>query len=140
MNSVPGLADLNRFQRRRRRSAQQYKQQFDDLSVKYGTNVNDIVQSTADWRAANFDVKTSLELTKIALDYSIAGQITAGEATETLKKIVAGMAIENDKVVESSKRMGDVLNFVADSSKTNFKEIAEGVSYCAKHQYQRRII
>lgn len=126
-----GLADLNRFLSEGEGSAQQYKQQFDDLSVKYGTNVNDIVKSTADWRAANFDIKTSLELTKIALDYSIAGQITAGEATETLKKIVAGMAIENDKVVESSKRMGDVLNFVADSSKTNFKEIAEGVSLIA---------
>ena len=126
-----GLADLNRFLSEGEGDAQQYKQQFDDLSVKYGTNVNEIVQSTADWRAANFDVKTSLELTKIALDYSIAGQITAGEATETLKKIVAGMAIENDKVVESSKRMGDVLNFVADSSKTNFKEIAEGVSLIA---------
>lgn len=126
-----GLADLNRFLSEGEGSAQQYKQQFDDLSVKYGTNVNEIVQSTADWRAANFDVKTSLELTKIALDYSIAGQITAGESTETLKKIVSGMAIENDKVVESSKRMGDVLNFVADSSKTNFKEIAEGVSLIA---------
>ena len=126
-----GLADLNRFLSEGEGDAQQYKQQFDDLSVKYGTNVNEIVQSTADWRAANFDVKTSLELTKIALDYSIAGQITAGESTETLKKIVSGMAIENDKVVESSKRMGDVLNFVADSSKTNFKEIAEGVSLIA---------
>ena len=126
-----GLADLNRFLSEGEGDAQQYKQQFDDLSVKYGTNVNDIVKSTADWRAANFDVKTSLELTKIALDYSIAGQITAGEATETLKKIVSGMAIENDKVVESSKRMGDVLNFVADSSKTNFKEIAAGVALIA---------
>jgi len=126
-----GIADLNRFLSKGEGDAQQYKQQFDDLSVKYGTNVNDIVKSTADWRAANFDIKTSLELTKIALDYSIAGQITAGEATETLKKIVSGMAIENDKVVESSKRMGDVLNFVADSSKTNFKEIAAGVALIA---------
>ncbi len=126
-----GIADLNRFLSEGEGDAQQYKQQFDDLSVKYGTNVNDIVKSTADWRAANFDIKTSLELTKIALDYSIAGQITAGEATETLKKIVSGMAIENDKVVESSKRMGDVLNFVADSSKTNFKEIAAGVALIA---------
>lgn len=126
-----GISDLNRFLSEGEGDAQQYKQQFDDLSVKYGTNVNDIVKSTADWRAANFDIKTSLELTKIALDYSIAGQITAGEATETLKKIVSGMAIENDKVVESSKRMGDVLNFVADSSKTNFKEIAAGVALIA---------
>ena len=126
-----GLDDLNRFLSEGEGNAQQYKQQFDDLSVKYGTNVNDIVKSTADWRAANFDVKTSLELTKIALDYSIAGQITAGESTETLKKIIAGMAIENDKVVESSKRMGDVLNFVADSSKTNFKELAAGVALIA---------
>jgi len=126
-----GLADLNRFLSEGEGNAQQYKQQFDDLSVKYGTNVNEIVKSTSDWRAANFDIKTSLDLTKIALDYSIAGQITAGESTETLKKIVSGMAIENDKVVESSKRMGDVLNFVADNSKTNFKEIAAGVALIA---------
>lgn len=126
-----GIADLNRFLSEGEGNANQYKAQFDDLSVKYGTNVNEIVQSTADWRAANYDVKTSLELTKTALDYSIAGQISAGDATETLKKIVSGMAIANDDVVASSKRMGDVLNYVADSSKTNFKEIAYGVSLVA---------
>lgn len=126
-----GIADLNRFLSEGEGNASQYKAQFDDLSVKYGTNVNEIVQSTADWRAANYDIKTSLELTRIALDYSIAGQISAGEATETLKKIVSGMAIANEDVIASSKRMGDTLNYVADSSKTNFKEIAEGVSLIA---------
>ena len=69
------LADLDRFLSDTEGSASQYKQTFDDLSVKYGTSVNDIVQSTSDWRAANYDIKTSLELTKTALDYSIAGQI-----------------------------------------------------------------
>lgn len=122
------LADLDRFLNDTEGSASQYKQTFDDLSVKYGTSVNDIVQSTSDWRAANYDIKTSLELTKTALDYSIAGQISAGDATETLKKIVSGMSIANDDVVESSKRMGDVLNYVADSSKTNFAEISTGIS------------
>lgn len=126
-----GIADLNRFLSEGEGNASQYKAQFDDLSVKYGTNVNEIVQSTADWRAANYDVKTSLELTKTALDYSIAGQISAGDATETLKKIVSGMSIANDDVVASSKRMGDVLNYVADSSKTNFAEISTGISLVA---------
>jgi len=126
-----GLADLNRFLNEGEGNAQQYKQQFDDLSVKYGTNVNDIVKSTADWKAANLDVNTSLELTKIALDYSIAGQIEAGEATDTLKKIISGMSVENDKAVESSKRFGDIMNYIGDSAKTNFKQVADGVALIA---------
>lgn len=126
-----GLADLNRFLNEGEGNAQQYKQQFDDLSVKYGTNVNDIVKSTADWKAANLDVNTSLELTKIALDYSIAGQIEAGEATDTLKKIISGMSVENDKAVESSKRFGDIMNYIGDSAKTNFKQVSDGVALIA---------
>ena len=122
------LADLDRFLSDTEGSASQYKQTFDDLSVKYGTSVNDIVQSTSDWRAANYDIKTSLELTKTALDYSIAGQISAGDATDTLKKIVSGMSIANDDVVESSKRMGDIMNYIGDSAKTNFKQVSDGVA------------
>lgn len=122
------LADLNRFLSDSEGSASQYKQTFDDLSVKYGTKVNDIVKSTSDWKAANYDIATSIDLTTKALDYSIAGQISAGEATETLKKIVSGMSIANDDVVESSKRMGDIMNYIGDSAKTNFKQVADGVA------------
>lgn len=125
------IADLNRFLSEGEGDAQQYKQQFDDLSIKYGTNVNEIIQSTSDWKAANLDIKTSLDLTRIALDYSIAGQISAGEATDTLKKIVSGMSVENDKVVESSKRFGDIMNYIGDSAKTNFKQVADGVALIA---------
>lgn len=125
------MADLNRFLGDGEGAAEDYRDKFEQLSIQYGTGINEIVQSTSDWRAANFDIQTSLALTNKALDYSIAGQITAGEATDTLKKIIAGMAIEQDKAVESATRMGDVINYVADSSKTNFKEIATGVSILA---------
>lgn len=58
------IADLNRFLSDGEGDANQYKATFDDLSVKYGTGVNEIIQSTSDWKAANYDINTSLGLTK----------------------------------------------------------------------------
>ena len=38
------------------------------------------------------------------------------------------MSIANDDVVESSKRMGDIMNYIGDSAKTNFKQVSDGVA------------
>lgn len=122
------LSDLNRFLSEGEGDASAYRQTFENLSVQYGTGINEIVASTADWKAANFDLNQSLDLTRIALDYAIAGQIEAGEATDLLKKIISGMAVEQDKATEASKRFGDVINYIADSSTVNFKELALGVA------------
>lgn len=122
------LSDLNRFLSESEGSADDNRVAFQNLSLEYGTNINDVVASTADWKAANFDLATSLELTQTALDYSIAGQISAGEATDLLKRIIAGMAVEQDKAAASSIRFGDVINAIADSSSVNFKELAIAVA------------
>lgn len=122
------LSDLNKFLSEGEGDASQYRQQFENLSITYGANVNEIIQSTADWRAANFDVNQSLALTRNALDFSIAGQISAAEATDLLKKIVSGLSIEQDKAVAASQRFGDVINYVADQSQGDFQQLAIAVA------------
>lgn len=125
------LTDLDRFLGEGEGAARDYAAQFTTLSTTYGISVNDIVQSTADWRAANFDINDSLELTKLALQFATAGQISAGEATENLKKLVAGLSLENENVIATTTRWGDVINQVADQSSSDFSDIAEAVGTLA---------
>lgn len=126
-----GIADLNRFMEQGEGSGAAYRKTFEDLSVQYGISINDIVSSTADWKAANYDIKTAIELTTLAMQYATAGQIEAGAATTILKSILAGMSVENDKASASATHFGDVINYIADSSSVGFNEIAEGLQKLA---------
>lgn len=122
------LTDLNRFLKEGEGTAKDYTDQFAALSTKYGININDIVQSTADWSAANFNIKDSLELTRLAMDYATAGQIDAAQATDVLKRLLAGMSVDADDATESAKRFGDVINFIADISTGGFDQLAEALA------------
>ena len=122
------LADLDRFLQQGEGAAKDYTDTFKDLSLRYGISVNDIIASTADWSAANYNINQSLDLTRISLNYATAGQISAAEATDLLKKILSGLNVDLDKSVGTATKWGDVINFVADDSKTNFKELAIAVS------------
>lgn len=125
------MSTLDRFITESGVSSGQYRAQFEQLSVQYAIGINDIVASTADWKAANYDMRASLDLTRIAMDYATAGQVEAGYATETLKKILSGMAVEQDKAASSATRFGDVINFISDKSTSGFREIADGVAAIA---------
>jgi TP901 family phage tail tape measure protein len=125
------LADLDRFLQQGEGSARDYTDAFGDLSLRYGISVNDIIASTADWSAANYDINQSLDLTRIALDYATAGQISASEATDLLKRILSGLNVELGDSSATATSWGDVINFVADDSKSNFQELAIAVALLA---------
>jgi TP901 family phage tail tape measure protein len=122
---------LTRFMDESDGSVASYQAQFESLAVTYGAKVTDIVASTADWKAANYDIKTSLELTKVAMDFSIAGQTSAAQATTELKSILAGMAVTQDVATASATRMGDVIAYIGAQSSVGFKEVAEGMAIIA---------
>jgi TP901 family phage tail tape measure protein len=125
------LADLDRFLQQGEGSAKDYTDTFKDLSLKYGISVNDIISSTADWSAANYNINQSLDLTRIALDYATAGQIDAAQATDLLKKILSGLNVDLSNSATTATKWGDIINFVADDSKSNFQELATAVALLA---------
>ena len=122
------LSDLDRFLQAGEGSANDYKISFQDLAVEYGISANDIAKSTADWSAANFKIQDSLKLTELALKYAVAGQLDAATSTDLLKKLMSGLNVEQENTIETLNRWGDLVNFVADKSKADFKELAIAVS------------
>ncbi len=122
------LSDLDRFLQAGEGSANDYKSSFQDLAVQYGISANDIARSTSDWSAANFKIQDSLSLTELALKYATAGQLDAAEATDLLKKLMSGLNVEQENTIGTLNRWGDLVNFVADKSKADFKELAIAVS------------
>lgn len=122
------LSDLDRFLQAGEGSANNYKSSFQDLAVQYGISANDIARSTSDWSAANFKIQDSLKLTELALKYAVAGQLDAAQATDLLKKLMSGLNVEQENTIETLNRWGDLVNFVADKSKADFKELAIAVS------------
>mgnify|MGYP006921306516 CR=1 FL=1 len=122
------LSDLDRFLQDGEGSANDYKSSFQDLAVQYGISANDIARSTSDWSAANFKIQDALSLTGLALQYAVAGQLDAATATDLLKKLMSGLNVEQEKTIETLSRWGDLVNFVADKSKADFKELAIAVS------------
>lgn len=122
------LSDLDRFLQEGEGSANDYKSSFQDLAVQYGISANDIAKSTADWSAANFKIQDSLKLTELALKYAVAGQLDAATSTDLLKKLMSGLNVEQENTIETLNRWGDLVNFVADKSKADFKELAIAVS------------
>lgn len=109
-------------------SAESYASKLEELGLKYGTNTNALVESAADFKAAGFDIQTSLGLVKQSLDLMIAGDITAAESTNILKNSLAGFQIPADASAQAAQRIADVLNKVADISQGGFKDLAQGFS------------
>jgi len=112
-------------------SAKEFSATLETLAVKYGTNANELVESTADFKAASFDLGTSVQLVEQSLKLMIAGDVNAAQATDILKNSLAGFGIENDKAAESANRIADVLNKVADISEGGFQDLAEGFAQLA---------
>lgn len=112
-------------------SAKEFSATLENLAVKYGTNANELVDSTADFKAASFDLGTSVQLVEQSLKLMIAGDVSAAQATNILKNSLAGFGIENDKAAASASRIADVLNKVADISEGGFQDLAEGFAQLA---------
>lgn len=122
------LNDLDRFLQEGEGAARDYRATFQDLAVEYGVSANAIIQSTADWSAANFKIKDALDLTTLSLKFATAGQLEAAQATELLKQLMSGLNLEQEESVGTLQKWGDIINFIADASKSDFQELAIAVA------------
>lgn len=107
-------------------SAGQYAAVLAELALKYGENNNELVKSAADFKAAGYDIQTSVELVKGSLDLAIAGSIKTSEATDLMNRSLAGFQVPAGDVVRVSREIGDTLNKAADITKSSFTELAQG--------------
>lgn len=94
-----------------------------DLSSAYGESSSEILESTANFKQAGFDVQGAMQLTKDALDLVIAGDIEAAEASELLVSVLKGFKAPAD----DAARVVDILNEVSNQYATSVRELGLGM-------------
>lgn len=120
------LAELQKQLDANEGGAKQYAGTLGELALKYGENNNALVKSAADFKAAGYDIDTSLQLVKSSLDLAIAGSIDTSAAVDVMNRSLAGFKVPAGDVAREAQHIGDVLNKAADLTKSGFSEIAAG--------------
>lgn len=120
------LASLQKQMDENEGGAQQYVAQLRELALKYGENANALTESAADFKAAGYDIDTSMTLVKGSMDLAIAGGIETAKAVDIMNRSLAGFQVPASDVVRISAQIGDVLNKAADITKSSFSELAQG--------------
>lgn len=120
------LLDLQKQMEANEGTANAYSGQLEELAVKYGVNANALVTSAADFKAAGYDIDTSIQLVKQSLDLMIAGGVAADASVQVLNRSLAGFQIPAADVAREAAHIGDVLNKTADLTKSSFSELATG--------------
>ncbi len=125
------LGDLQKQMDDTEGSANEVAGALEDLAVKYGVNANELVKSAADFKASGNDLNTSTDLVKKSLDVMIAGEISAGEATDFLNGTLAGFGVKTNDAVKEADKLGDSINYIADISNGGFKQLSIGMKESA---------
>lgn len=120
------LFDLQKQMEKSEGEAKDQAATLEEMAQKYGVNANDLVKSTADFKAAGYDLDTSLKLVKGSLDLMIAGGVKSSEAVDIMNRSLAGFQVPAAQVVAESTHIGDVINKTADITKSSFVEISRG--------------
>lgn len=94
-----------------------------DLSNKYGEAATDILQSTADYKQAGFNVKESMLLTKDSMDLVIAGNMEAAESSGILIGTLKGFRAP----AEDARRLMDILNETSNNYATSVSQLGTGI-------------
>jgi len=104
--------------------ARDLAKELETLALRYGTNANELVQSAADFKMGGYDVKTSIDLVKQSLDLMIAGDISAADATDIMKRSLAGFGVANADAAKEAARLGEAINRIADVANSDFDQLA----------------
>jgi TP901 family phage tail tape measure protein len=120
------LAELQKQMDASEGSAAQFGVRLEDLALKYGQNNNELVKSAADFKAAGYDIETSISLVKSSMDLAIAGSVETSQAVDVMNRSLAGFQVPAGDVVREAQHIGDVLNKTADLTKSSFGELATG--------------
>lgn len=120
------LLDLQKQMDDNEGSAASQSARLEEIAQKYGENANDLVKSTADFKAAGYDLDTSVSLVTQSLNLMIAGGVKTSDAVDIMNRSLAGFQIPAADVVKEAQHIGDVLNKAADITKSSFSELATG--------------
>jgi len=120
------LSDLQKQMDASEGSAADFGQRLESLALKYGQNNNELVKSAADFKAAGYDIDTSIKLVKSSMDLAIAGGVETSAAVDVMNRSLAGFQVPASEVAREAQHIGDVLNKTADLTKSSFGELAIG--------------
>jgi phage-related minor tail protein len=95
-----------------------------ELSDAYGSASTEILQSTAEFKQAGFDLDAAMKLTKDSMDLVIAGGLDAADASNLLVAAMKGFGLEADQ----ANRYTDLLNNTSENYATNVEELARGMA------------
>src|SRR5690554_621869 len=116
------LIDLQKVMSEGEGDARDYGDVFSDLSSKFGVSADAIIQSTADFRQAGFDINESLTLVEQSLLAVNAADLTTNEASELLIGTLAGF----QKPASEAAHLLDVLNGVSNQAGASVSELGDG--------------
>lgn len=95
---------------------------IEQLGLQYGINANDIAASMAGFLAGGNDFKNSATLVETALQFMIAGEISATKATDVLTAALSGWRVPTAEAAAGAQKVGDILNKLADISQSRLLE------------------
>src|SRR5690554_4128139 len=116
------LIDLEKVMGEGEGSASDYSDTFSDLSSRFGVNAASIIQSTADFRQAGFDIGDSLTLVEQSLLAVNAADLTTQQSSELLIGTLAGFQAP----ASEAARLLDVLNAVSNNAGASVDQLGEG--------------
>ena len=94
------------------------------LSETYGESAASILNSTADFKQAGFDVADALTLAEAAMKLVIIGGLESAEASGVLVRALKGF----DEPASEAARLLDILNAVSNNYATDVRQLAIGMS------------
>lgn len=116
------LVDLEKVMGEGEGSANNYADTFSDLSSRFGVDAASIIQSTADFRQAGYDIDESLTLVEQSLLAVNAADLTTKQSSELLIGTLAGFQAP----AEEAARLLDVLNGVSNNAGASVEQLGEG--------------
>jgi len=116
------LIDLQKVMSDGEGQASDYSDTFSDLSTRFGVDAGSIIQSTADFRQAGFDIDEALTLVEQSLLAVNAADLSTKESAELLIGTLAGFQAP----ASEAANLLDVLNGVSNQAGASVSELGEG--------------
>ena len=121
------LIDLQKVMGENEGAASDYASTFSDLSTRFGVDAGAIVQSTADFRQAGFEINDSLTLVEQSLLAVNAADLTTQQSSELLIGTLAGFKAP----ASEAANLLDVLNAVSNNAGASVGQLGEGFKVLA---------
>lgn len=116
------LIDLQKVMSEGEGQAGDYADTFSDLSSRFGVDAGSIIQSTADFRQAGYDIDEALTLVEQSLLAVNTADLTTQESAELLIGTLAGFQAP----ASQAANLLDVLNGVSNQAGASVSELGEG--------------